>query len=92
MTTSNEHLDRAIEVADKVLNDIIDGFLLGDNQNLPSPEDAERIYARALIKELLQYPPTDETNLFQDRDETRSYRFVDGFAEIRRRAGLEGEG
>lgn len=79
MTKANEHLDRAINAADHKVKELYD-------------QKQKRRHARALIAELLRDAPKDETNPFQARSETQSYRFIAGFAEIKRRAGLEGEG
>jgi hypothetical protein len=79
MTTTPE-LDRALQAASDAIHG--QGW---------SPRS--HIYARALVAELLRDAPTDETNPFQARSETQSYRFIAGFAEIKRRAGIvEGEG
>ena len=73
---TNEHLDRAIEAAE----DATEGMpYLGNRSN------HDRAYARALIAELLRDMPT-----FFANPPAKTTEAVCN--EIRRRAGLEGEG
>ena len=73
---TNEHLDRALEAAE----DATEGMpYLGNRSN------HDRAYARALIAELLRDMPT-----FFANPPAKTTEAVCN--EIRRRAGLEGEG
>ena len=76
---SNEHLDRAIEAAE----DATEGMpYLGNRSN------HDRAYARALVAELLRGMDKEDA----DPCCQWSIGWGQALAEIRRRAGLEGEG
>lgn len=77
---TNEHLDRAISAADKALEDYV-----SDTNNEINMVEYGRIHASALVAELLRDMPT-----FFANPPARATEAVCN--EIRRRAGLEGEG